>query len=126
MRKALHAMATAKKGKQSKPVEGVNLNAIEVVPPFDGGDYSLLLDEGCTPIEGGASNSAIKRPWIDNHDQAALQRRITDDTSESSEPAQDSALAVLKPKGTKKNSNCLLVFPEKGNQAYRRSTKIDQ
>ncbi|KAI9619124.1 hypothetical protein H4Q26_011804 [Puccinia striiformis f. sp. tritici PST-130] len=27
--------------------------------------------------------SVIKRPWINNHDQAALQRRITDNTSDS-------------------------------------------
>ncbi|POW20856.1 hypothetical protein PSHT_03099 [Puccinia striiformis] len=57
--------------------------------------------------------SVIKRPWIDNHDQAALQRRITDDTSENSELAQDSALAILKPKGTKKSIDCPLVSPEK-------------
>ncbi|POW21006.1 hypothetical protein PSHT_02879 [Puccinia striiformis] len=54
-------------------------------------------------LKSQALTSVIKRPWIDNHAQAALQRRITDNTSalaENSELAQDSALAVLKPKGT--------------------------
>ncbi|KAI7941146.1 hypothetical protein MJO28_013431 [Puccinia striiformis f. sp. tritici] len=58
---------------------------------------------GSKSAESQALTSVIKRPWIDNHAQAALQRRITDNTSalaENSELAQDSALAVLKPKGT--------------------------
>ncbi|POW06592.1 hypothetical protein PSTT_08893 [Puccinia striiformis] len=49
-------------------------------------------------VEIEISTSVIKRPWIDNHNQAALQRRITDNTSalaENSELAQDSALAVV-------------------------------
>ncbi|POW00810.1 hypothetical protein PSTT_12920 [Puccinia striiformis] len=75
-------------------IEGVGFKG-RAIPEI----VEIESQELCAELEKReVSTSVIKRPWIDNHNQAALQRRITDNTSalaENSELAQDSALAVV-------------------------------